>query len=129
MIYSAQLRHVSDEVEGEVILTINGIDLTCFAYSSLPYDAKEGSLYQVELTAEVLNDYCVIELNEEASPSIIQIDNSFSYMITGRLNGNSLDAGCIVFEDDVLLSDFSYLEGKIISWKVDRIDAEFLSDD
>ncbi|ESS47795.1 hypothetical protein L665_03773 [Ralstonia solanacearum SD54] len=40
-----------------------------------------------------------------------------------------MDAGGIVFEDDVLLSDFGYLEGKMIAWKIDRIDVEFLSDD
>jgi hypothetical protein len=29
----------------------------------------------------------------------------------------------------VLLRDFSYLDGKMIAWKVDRIDVEFLSGD
>jgi len=128
MIYSAQLRHVSNEVEGEVLLTIDEVNLTCFAYSSLPVDAKEGSFYRVELTAEVLDDYVVSELNGETLPSIAQVGNSFIHVISGRLSGNRLDAGGIVFEDDVLLSDFGYLDGKMISWKVDRIDAEFLSE-
>jgi hypothetical protein len=125
MIYSAQLQHVSDEVEGEVVLTINGMDLTCFAYASLPYEAKEGSFYQVELIPQVLNDYQISELDEDASPSIVQIGDSFAYVIRGRLSDNCLDAGGIVFEDDALLSGFGYLEGKMIAWKVDRIDAEF----
>ena len=128
MIYTAQLKHVSGEVEGEVILAINGTDLTCFAYSSLPHNAKEDTFYQIELTAEIRDDYHVSELDENVPPSIVQIGNSFAHMITGRLSGNRLDAGGIVFEDDVLLSDFGYLEGKMIAWKVDRIDAEFLSD-
>lgn len=129
MIYSARLRHVSNEVEGEVLLTINGMDLPCFAYASLPHEAKEGSFYRVELIPQVLNDYQVSELDEDVPPSIVQVGNSFSHVITGRLSGNRLDAGGIVFEDDALLSDFGYLEGKMIAWKVDRIDAEFLSDD
>jgi len=128
MIYSAQLRNVSNDVEGQVLLTINRKNLTCFAYSSLPPDAKEGSFYRVELTAEVLNEYVVSELNGEALPSITQVGNSFAYVIAGRLNRNRLDAGGIVFEDSILLRDFGYLDGKMILWRIDRIDAEFLSD-
>lgn len=128
MIYSAELRHVSTEVEGEVLLVINGMDLLCFAYASLPLEAKKGSYYLVALVPKVLNDYQVSELDENVPPSIEQVGDSFSHVITGRLSGNRLDAGGIVFEDDSLLSEFSYLEGKTIAWKVDRIDAEFLFD-
>jgi len=128
MIYLAEVRRLSDDVEEEVVLRINGIELTCFAIVC-PYKIEEGVSYQVELTAEVMNDYLVSELDEEVSPSIVQIGDSFSHVITGKLDGNRLDAGGIVLEDDVLLSDFGYLEGKMIAWKVDRIDAEFLSDD
>ncbi len=128
MNYLAQIKRLSDDVEEEVVLRINGVELTCFA-TVCPYKIEEGASYQVELTAQVFNEYLVSELDEEASPSIVQIGDSFSHVITGRLSGNRLDVGDIVFEDDVLLSDFGYLEGKMIAWKVDRIDAEFLSDD
>lgn len=126
MNYLAQIKRLSDDVEEEVVLRINGVELTCFA-TVCPYKIEEGASYQVELTAQAFNDYLVNELGEEASPSIVQVGNSFSHIITGRLNDNRLDAGGIVFEDDMLLSDFGYLEGKIISWRVGRIDAEFLS--
>lgn len=125
MSYTAELKHVSDEVEGEVLLNIDGINLTCFAYSSLPQGAKEHALYQVEITAQVFHDYQVHE-TDDVSPSITQIGNSFVHVITGRLKGNRLDAGGMVFEDDILLSDFGYLDGRMLAWKVDRIDAEFL---
>lgn len=128
MNYLAQIKRLSDDVEEEVVLCIDGVELTCFV-AVCPYKIEERASYQVELTAQVFNEYLVSELGEEASSSIVQIGDSFSHVITGRLIGNRLDAGGIVFEEDVLLSDFGYLEGKMIAWKVDRIDAEFLSDD
>jgi hypothetical protein len=128
MNYLAQIKNLSDDVEEEVVLRINGVELTCFA-AVCPYKIEEGASYHVELTAQAFNEYLVSKLDEEASPSIVQIGDSFSHVITGRLSGNRLDVSGIVFEDGVLLSNFGYLEGKMIAWKVDRIDAEFLSDD
>ncbi|WP_232520379.1 hypothetical protein [Ralstonia solanacearum] len=128
MKYLAKIERLSGDVEEEVVLRINGVELICFA-AVCPYKIEEGASYQVELTEQVFNEYQVGELDEEASPSIAQIGDSFSHVIAGRLGGNRLDAGGIVFEDDVLLSDFGYLEGKMIAWKIDRIDFEFLSDD
>jgi hypothetical protein len=127
MNYLAQIKRLSDDVE-EVVLRINGVELTCFT-TACPYKIEEGVSYQVELTAQVFNEYLVSEIAEEASPSIVQIGDSFFHVITGRLSGNRLNASGIVFEDDVLLHDFGYFEGKMIAWKVDRIDAEFLSND
>ena|ERR1700722_1186415 len=128
MIYSAQIRRVG-EVEGEVWLNIKGKDLNCFAYNSMPREAKEGAFYPVELTPQVWGDYKVTELAEDAPASTVQIGNSFAYVVTGQLNGNRLHTvGGLEFEDDFLLSEFGYLEGKMVAWQVDRIDAEFLSD-
>ena len=45
MIYLAKLHHVNVEVAGEVILNINGVDLSCFAFSSIPQDVKMGEIY------------------------------------------------------------------------------------
>jgi len=126
MIFEAQLKQFGGDIEGEVILNVNGRDLTCFSYSSLPHDAKQGAYYRVEFTPQVFHEYQVDLREDEVPPSVQQIGKGFSYVMTGRLTGNRLDAGCVVFEDDVLLSDYGYLEGKIVSWKVDRLDAEFL---
>jgi len=125
MNYTAQIKRLSDDVEEEVVLRINGIELTCFA-TGCPYKIEEKGSYPVAITAQVLNDYLVKERDEGVDPSILKINNGFSHLITGRLTSNCLDAGGIVFEDDMLLSDFSYLDGKMISWTVDRIDVEFL---
>lgn len=125
MHYSAKILRLNEDVEEEVVLVINGLELVCFV-NMLPHGAKEGQSYQVELIPMVFNEYSVHELNGDVLPSIIQVNNSFSYIAVGKLSGNRLNAGGVVFEDDFLLSDFGHLEGKIISWKVDRIDVEFL---
>jgi hypothetical protein len=124
MIYSAQVLYLGVDVEEEVLLIINGQELTCFA-NILPCGVQKESVYQVELIPMVFNDYVVTESHDGVFPSIVRVGNTFSYIVTGMLVGNRLDSGCIVFEDDVLLSNFGHLEGKIISWKVDRIDADF----
>lgn len=37
-----------------------------------------------------------------------------------------LEAGGLVFEDEVLQRDFGYLDAKFVGLRVDRIDVEFL---
>ena len=124
--YSAKIQHVDEDVEGVVLLSINGIDLLCFGYGSLPYGAKEGDIFQVQLTPMSFNDYLVKELKENTPPSIARVGDTLVYIVSGILRKNSLEACGIVFEDDVLLEEFGFLEGKIISWEIDRIDVEFL---
>lgn len=124
MHYSAKVLRLSDDIEEEVTLVIDGRKLVCFA-NMLPYGVKEGQSHQVELIPMVFNDYVIHELSDDISPSFTQIGYSFSYTIVGKLTGNVLNVGSIEFQDDYLLSDFGYLDGKMISWEVDRIDVEF----
>lgn len=128
MKYLARIESVSDGIEGEVSLSINGLKLVCFGYSSLPYGARAGEAYDVELFPVVLGEYIVCEICGDKCGSIVRIGNTFSYFLNGRLDAGCLDVGGVVFEDEVLLSDFGYLDGKMISWKVDRIDVDFMED-
>jgi len=124
MIYQAKILRVDEPVEGEIMLQVGGIELTCFAYFH-PCWIKVGSSYPVGFNLLVLNDYVVEEVSDESKPSIIRLGNTFAHVITGRLSGRCLESGELTFEDDVLLSDFSYLDGKMVVIKVDRIDADF----
>lgn len=126
MIYSAEVVHLSDDIEEEVILRINGIDITCFA-SVCPFRISEGATYQVALTPVVFGDYCVCEASEGSDPSLVSVNKGFSYDVIGKLTGGRLDARGIVLEDDILLRDYGYLDQKVVVWRVDRIDVEFLS--
>lgn len=125
MIYSAEIVHLSDDVEEEVALRISGVDITCFA-NICPFQINEREIYQVALTPVVFDEYSVYEVPRESRPSLVKVGAGFAYEVVGELIGNQLDAGCIVLEDDVLLRDYGYLDGKMVVWKVDRIDAEIL---
>jgi len=122
MIHQAKVLRIDDPVEGEVLLQVGNTELTCFAYSH-PYGIRVGSSYPVELL--LFDDYVVEEASDDSKPSVIRTGNTFAYVITGRLNGRHLESGELTFEDDALLSDFGYLDGKMVAIKVGRIDADF----
>jgi hypothetical protein len=120
MIYQAKVLRVDGSVEGEVMLQIGNTELTCFAYN---FAIEVGLSYPVEL--KLFDDYTIEELPDDTEPSLVRIGNTFAYVVTGRLNGCCLESGELTFEDDMLLSDFGYLDGKMVSVNVDRIDADF----
>jgi hypothetical protein len=124
MIYSAKVERIDEDIEEEVTLVIDGLKLVCFA-GVCPYPIEEGKAYPVSLHLVVFDDYMITEVNIDES-SLKRIGQGFSYIVTGRLSEDTLNAG-IAFQDQVFLSDYGYLDGKMVSVKVDRIDAEFLS--
>ncbi|WP_205205192.1 hypothetical protein [Azonexus hydrophilus] len=124
MIYQAKVLHIDENIEEQVTLQIGNAEITCFAYSPF-YEVKLGSIYQVDLELLVLNDYTVEEISEGSEPSLSRTGNTFAYVVTGRVNGRYLKSGELTFKDDVLLSDFGYLDGKMVAMKVDRINADF----
>ncbi len=121
--YFALVKAIGDNVEEEVTLDLNDLKVTCFA-GVCPYEIHEGERYPVSLELIVFDDYEVKESEVEFA-GLEQIGESFSYWIKGRLEKGVIDCG-IQFEDEILLSDYGYLDGKFIQLKVDRIDVEFL---
>lgn len=125
MFYSAKLLHLDKNIEEEVVIEVNGERLVCFS-NMLPYGVKEGHDYQVEIIPMVFKEYIVKEQEKNVYPSIKRIDDSFSYIVIGKLTGAGLDTGSIIFDDEVLLRDFGYFDGKMVSWEIDRIDVDFI---
>ena len=125
-VYQAEVVALGEDIEEEVVLSIQGIRLTCFA-GVCPYKIKKGKTYPVSLGLMVFGDYD-IEAVEETTPGLTRRGRGFAYELRGWLRGDALDAG-IVFRDDVFLSQCGYLDGRFVSMKVDRIDAEFLQPD
>jgi len=119
----AKVKKIDENIEEEVTLLIDQIEVVCFA-SVCPYAIKNGGEYPVSMTLNIFCDYNLRESKDEQS-SLRRIGNSFSYIVTGRICDDILDAG-IKFVDDVFLSDYGYLNGKMVSMQVDRIDVEFL---
>ncbi|MFT7723420.1 MAG: hypothetical protein QM788_11390 [Roseateles sp.] len=125
MIYQAQVIKLNDDIEEEVALQINGVRLNCFA-SVCPYPIEEGKSYSVQLELVMLDDYEVMESPDDAAPAFVETGKGFAYLVQGKLNGRYFEAGGLVFEDEVLQTEFGYLDGKMVTVKADRIDVEFL---
>lgn len=123
--YYALVKEIGDDVEEEVTLTLNGFEITCFA-GICPYKIYEGKKYPVSFEFMIFDEYEVEETTDEVV-GLEKISQGFSYWIMGKLDGAFIDAG-IKFEDEILLSDYGYLNGKFIRLKVDRIDVEFLEE-
>lgn len=125
--HQAKFLRGSELIEEEVVLQINGIELTGFANVS-PCQIEEGEVYPVELTLFVIDEIVVAELPDNAIPSITRIGDGFAHSIAGKLRGKYVESCGISFVDDFLATslEFWYLDGKMISIKADRIDVEFL---
>lgn len=119
----ALIKSLDSDVEEQVNLLVDGIELTCFA-GVCPYQIQVGKEYPVVFEMCVFDDYSVSS-SDKQEILVAQIDSGFEYLIRGKLDGNTIDCG-IPFEDDVLMSDFGYLNGQFVDFKVDRIDVEFL---
>ncbi|MES2741714.1 MAG: hypothetical protein V4754_12285 [Pseudomonadota bacterium] len=117
-----KLSAISDE---EVVISLRGRQLTCFI-SILPYSLVEGNDYPAQLTLMVFDEYFVENVNDASESSISPMDDGYSYEIVGRLVDGQLHACGFVFDNYALESEYAYLEKKIISISVDRIDVEFL---
>lgn len=123
--YFALVQSVGDGVEEEVTLSLNDLNVTCFA-SVCPYEIHEGEKYPVSFNLMIFDDYEVYE-SEGEEVGLERIGKGFSYWIKGRIEKGVIDCG-IQFEDEILLSDYGYLDDKCIRLKVDRIDVEFLEE-
>ncbi|WP_246655178.1 hypothetical protein [Rhizobium laguerreae] len=123
LIYSALIEKIGDDIEEEVSVLICEEKVTCFA-SYMPYPVHVGEVYQVELVAVVFNEYFIEESDE--LPSIFRTGTDYSYLLTGILGDGNINCGSIIFFDDLLSEDFGFLRGKMVSWKVDRLDICFL---
>ena len=115
---------VCSEVEEEVSIVVCGQRLTCFA-SYLPYQLEAGGIYRAELLPIIFNEYVVHEVSY-VEPNIVREGVEYSYSVTGELKDGCLYCGGLVFCDEILLADFSFLEGKSVSWKIDRLDISFV---
>jgi len=122
--YFARVKSIGIDIEEEVVLDINGVEVICFA-GVCPYEIHEGKEYPVSFELVIFDDYIVEESFDDAA-RLERIDDGFSYWIEGKLEGGVVNS-LISFEDEILLSDYQYLNGKYIRMKVDRIDVEFLN--
>lgn len=109
--------------EEKVTVESNGVEVTCFAVYC-PYKIEEGKKYSAEFDFVVFDEYEVSEIHNRNS-GIEYTGKAFSYLLIGKLEGSRLNAG-IIFDDENLLSDYSFLDGKYVQVKADRLDISFI---
>ena len=115
---------IEPDIELDNILTIRICDEVLDVFASyVPEDINYKNEYLVELEATVLDEY-ILEQSDEIS-MLRKIDNSLGYEIIGVLRNGKVYVNKIIFEDEILKSDFGYLDNKIVKWKVDRISLYF----
>ncbi|WP_233237914.1 hypothetical protein [Bordetella sp. LUAb4] len=124
MIYSVLVDGINPEIEEEVSIVVCDQRLTCFA-SCLPYQLEVGRVYRAELLPMVFSEYIVQETSH-VTPSILKNGSDYSYKIVGELREGCLCCSGLIFCDEILLADFGFLKGKLISWRVDRLDVLFV---
>jgi len=121
--FKAKVLKIDKDVEDIITVEIDGVTLTCFA-NICPYQINVGKDYNIEISFEVFSEYIVEEV-PEPQLAITQSENCLPCWFIGKHCGKKLQS-VITFEDEILLSEFAYLEGKYIRMKVDRVDVEFL---
>lgn len=87
--------------------------IKCFA-SYLSYLLEAGGEYRAELLPMIFNEYVVEEVSSDAC-LIVREGQGLSYKIIGKLNGGNLCCDGLNFNDETFLSDFGFLDGKMVS--------------
>ena len=119
MEYRVKFLYNEKNVEESLFVEVNGLILNIFC-SEYDYIFKPLEVYEVELEFQIFNEYQIAESNLQ--PQFRKIDQSFSYEMIGLLENGVVTVGDFKIFDEILLSDYGYLDGKNISWIVDRID-------
>lgn len=122
--YQAKLIELSNFIEEEVTLKINGIKITGFA-SICPYKLILNKTYFVNISLTFLDGPEIIELSE-SKYGLERIDKTYGYILYGQICGDRLDIGSGIKIQDDLFNEYSYLDGQFIKIKVDRLAVEFL---
>lgn len=116
----ALLKSIDNCIEEEVLLEINGIEITGFA-NYYPYAIHIGQKYNVSLT--MFTD-CDISVSKVKTKELRKTNEGFGYFIRGEmLAGGLIDAGIILEEE--YFAQYEYLIGEYVEIEVDRIDVEF----
>lgn len=122
MKYFARVVALNPYVEEEITLSFGEYEICCFINE--PNLFVIGEVYLVELALIFFDDIEIKPSNDQVI-SLTQIENTFSYQLTGMLFDNKLVVANLVFEDD-LFYRYSCFENRYITVIVDRIDVEFI---
>ncbi|MDR2940783.1 MAG: hypothetical protein LBV08_10785 [Clostridiales bacterium] len=128
MTYSVQVKGFNKNIEEEILVQIDNVRLSCFV-TNWGIDIEVNKFYDADIGVTILDDLKIYQQTDHIV-GFEQINDTFAYFIYGKFDFDSrtIDAGAVIEfdQDEVDLSDYSYLDGKYISAKVDRITLAFV---
>lgn len=122
MKYQIEILSVDEFVENVLKINLSGVVLEVLTLN-LPFPLDKTHHYMVDLEPKVFDDYQVIETNEEVG--FKKIGNTLGYNIVGVLINGVIHVDDLLIFDEILLSDYGYLDNRKVKWTVDRIDIDF----
>ncbi|MDV2686470.1 hypothetical protein RYX56_19045 [Alkalihalophilus lindianensis] len=129
MTYYAKVKGFNPHVEQEVILDLNGIELTGFMPFGISFEPLKEKLYPINISLVVLDE---LEVNEQQGleKGLFRIEKSFSYFINGHLSCEErmINVGFDLNLEEDIIEDLWPYNNKTIQLQVDRINIEFLED-
>lgn len=120
----ATVHALDPDNELSVTLRVGAVIVTCFA-SNPPGQLAVGKVYPVEFTVLDCGDVSVEEADQDAAPSLVRVGPGYHYRATGRIVGDSVNVG-IVIEPPWPYADYAYLDGKMVTFEIDRLDVSFV---
>lgn len=122
---SAQRARLERVDEDDATLVVAGQRIRCFV-AVCPRAIAAGDELRVALTAMAL-DGLELRAAEGAAPRLEPL-GGYRYRCTGRLAGGVVDVGGVLLEEESLAEQTAF-EGEMVTFEVDRIDADFAPDD
>ena len=122
MKYEAFVKAIGLDIEEEIVIVVNGIELTGFI-SYCPYILEVGKTYQVSIDITILDDFKIRRIDEPVKV-LQRIDQSFVYLIKGILKPGGVIESSIVIQDELFI-DYAYLYNEFVETKADRIAISF----
>lgn len=128
MEYYTVVKGFNEHVEEEVIVEIEGVEITGFMPFGISFEPEEKQKYRVSLGLVVLDDIEMQKI-ERSEMGFYRIDNTFSYFIRGYFDFDkrTISAEIIVELEEEMVDGFAYLDGCNVQIKVDRINIDFIN--
>lgn len=129
MIYSIKLKEMDEITREFAYFSIENNDLYCFL-DYYPMAIGVNKACDVELGYFIVNKFILEEVNIDESATIPPegVGDSARYKITGRLDDNTLTAGSICLVDNVLRLRYSYLDSRLTTLTVWRLNTSVISE-
>ena len=125
MMNRVKIVNFDENIEELVDVCLDGKIITCYAqYSN--HILEKNSFWNAKFYGENFHEIIIKKEEYGRCNGLYRLGNNFAYDAVGYLNEGQLNCGDVVFEEDFLLSDFYYLNGQIVYWRIERLEIDFV---